>query len=241
MEQLEDRNDEDYSEYLEVLEETTADPVLEDSAMSTSVVGDEQQQRIVVSVCESEPRNNQQQELDTYVQQIQSKYRKIMPKKIKIEQPLPIEIANSYSILKNSTFKADSLNKTTMGSTSIAPIIITNPSGMPLSQQPSTLSRGVKRKNTTAVDGIQDRSNFSVVGKTSIELFFNSMAQTVKLLPLKAQVEIKMAVCRIVTEAEVRHSKQNASMNTQRFITPPGMIPKLVLVPCSMIDNPTQR
>ena len=33
LEQLEDRNDEDYSEYLEVLEETTADPVLDRDSM----------------------------------------------------------------------------------------------------------------------------------------------------------------------------------------------------------------
>ena len=63
------------------------------------------------------------------------------------------------------------------------------------------------------------------------------MAQTVKRLPPKAQADIKMNICKIVTEAELQYSGRNTPQTTQQFIAPPGMIPKLVLIPCNMIDK----
>lgn len=78
-------------------------------------------------------------------------------------------------------------------------------------------------------------------GKSGIELFFDSMAQTVKRLPPKAQADIKMNICKIVTEAELRYSGRNTPQSTQQFIAPPGMIPKLVLIPCNMIDGQNNK
>ena len=78
-------------------------------------------------------------------------------------------------------------------------------------------------------------------GKSSIELFFDSMAQTVKRLPPKAQADIKMNICKIVTEAELKYSGRNIPQSTQQFIAPPGMIPKLVLIPCNMIDGQNNK
>lgn len=95
LEQLEDRNDEDYSEYLEVLEETTADPVLDRDSMELNDNGD----NVVKSV---EVGNAMHHDVDSYAQQIQSKYRKIRPKKVKIES---LEVPATYSILKTSSFK----------------------------------------------------------------------------------------------------------------------------------------
>lgn len=43
-----------------------------------------------------------QTDIDIYAQQIQSKYRKIRPKKMKVEQ---LEVPSTYSILKTSPFK----------------------------------------------------------------------------------------------------------------------------------------
>jgi len=41
--------------------------------------------------------------------------------------------------------------------------------------------------------------------KGSIELFFESMAQTVLNLPMEVQADIKMQICKIVTNAEVKY------------------------------------
>lgn len=41
--------------------------------------------------------------------------------------------------------------------------------------------------------------------KSSIELFFESMAQTVLNLPMEVQAEIKMKICKLVTMAEMKY------------------------------------
>ncbi|CAL1674832.1 unnamed protein product [Lasius platythorax] len=46
----------------------------------------------------------------------------------------------------------------------------------------------------------------SLSHKSSIELFFASMAQTVLNLPREVQADIKMQICKIVTMAEVKYS-----------------------------------
>ena len=73
--------------------------------------------------------------------------------------------------------------------------------------------------------------------KSSLELFFDSMAQTVKKLPTKVQADIKMNICRIVTEAEVRFSNRLLENKDEDSVPQSGLIPKLVLIPCSMIDK----
>ena len=209
LEQLEDRNDEDYSEYLEVLEETTADPVLDRDSMESN-----DNDGVVKS---AEVEEVTQNDIDTYAQQIQSKYRKIRPKKMKVE---PLEVPATYSILKTSPFK---------GKTVDSSIFVTTP----------TANSPIK--NSSKADDIQgnnyDQVYLAPEGKSSIEIFFDSMAQTVKRLPPKAQADIKMNICKIVTEAELQYSGRNTPQSTQQFIAPPGMIPKLVLIPCNMIDK----
>ncbi|XP_076298976.1 uncharacterized protein LOC143218007 [Lasioglossum baleicum] len=212
LEQLEDRNDEDYSEYLEILEETTADPILDRESMELMDNGDTGMKSV-----EEETMAN---DIDMYTQQIQSKYRKIRPKKVKVE---PAEVPTTYSILKTSPFKNRTVD---------TPIFVTAPvAGSP---------------NKTVPTGDDVRNNYDQVylapeGKSSIELFFDSMAQTVKRLPPKAQADIKMNICKIVTEAELRYSGRSTPQSTQQFIAPPGMIPKLVLIPCNMIDRQTNK
>lgn len=46
----------------------------------------------------------------------------------------------------------------------------------------------------------------SISHKSSIELFFASMAQTVLSLPREVQADIKMQICKIVTMAEIKYS-----------------------------------
>ncbi|XP_017788513.1 PREDICTED: FAD-dependent oxidoreductase domain-containing protein 1-like [Habropoda laboriosa] len=213
LEQLEDRNDEDYSEYLEVLEETTADPILDRDSMELNDNND----GIVKSI---EVEDSIQHDIDTYAQQIQSKYRKIRPKKMKVE---PLEVPTTYSILKTSPFKNRTVD---------TPVFVTT----------STTNNPIK--NSSKVEDTQnnyDQVYLAPEGKSSIELFFDSMAQTVKRLPPKAQADIKMNICKIVTEAELRYSGRNIPQSTQQFIAPPGMIPKLVLIPCNMIDGQNNK
>ncbi|KAG7187895.1 hypothetical protein KM043_013864 [Ampulex compressa] len=202
LEQLEDRNDEDYSEYLEVLEETTADPIILPESENLEVLEDH--------------HSTKNHEVNTYAQQIQSKFRKIHPKRTKLEQE---SLPGAYSVLK-SPFKGNGVNTST-------PIFVTAPTTL---ESPD--------KDTKETEGsFEQQVYLAPEGKSGIELFFDSMAQTVKRLPPKAQADIKMDICRIVTEAEVRYFGRSTPQSTQQFIAPPGMIPKLVLIPCNMIDN----
>ncbi|CAD6225783.1 GSCOCG00005724001-RA-CDS [Cotesia congregata] len=247
LEQLEDRNDEDYSEYLEVLEETNADPI---AILPHSIeIIDNSQQHLTTDMMNSYDSQNVSDGVNIYTQ-IQSKYRKIRPKRMKLndyeETRESIELNdNNYGIL-SPNFKIEQLklpkvhnnnnnnnnsnsNSNDNHNVNVNPIIITNPT-------PHT-TKVQEKKEEYVAEAKSEPVQAQPVETTSTELFFNSMAQTVKLLPPKAQAEVKMAVCKIVTEAELRCSKKKLSANTQQFITPPGMIPKLVLIPCSMIDN----
>nr|KAF7430014.1 hypothetical protein H0235_006412 [Vespula pensylvanica] len=49
--------------------------------------------------------------------------------------------------------------------------------------------------------------------KSSIELFFESMAQTVLSLPMHVQAEIKMEICKLVTKAEIEYSLAQSKNN----------------------------
>ncbi|XP_011867192.1 PREDICTED: uncharacterized protein LOC105561639 [Vollenhovia emeryi] len=221
LEQLEDRNNEDYSEYLEVLEDTSADPVLlVPNAIETLDNGDTQDT--------ANEQDATQQALDSYVQQIQSKYRKIRPKRLKTDHPLPSQKFGS-NVIKKSSLKVNNASALD-NSTSVNPILVTSPA--PSASSTPVKGSSVAKDNDAAFDQV-----YLAPESKSIELFFDSMAQTVKKLPPKAQADIKMRICKLVTEAEVQYSGQNMPQTTQQFITPPGMIPKLVLIPCNMIDN----
>lgn len=228
LEQLEDRNDEDYSEYLEVVDDTAADPVTAKSETVETLDNNDMQlvtQNIMVE------QDTTQQDIDTYVQQIQSKYRKIRPKRMKVDHP-PSTSKTSNFYNKNPSFKTNNASALDAG-TMLNPIFITS---QPLTT--NTLASSTKGSSNAK----DDDDNFEQVylapkSKSSIELFFESMAQTVKKLPPKAQADIKMNICKIVTETEVQYSGQSKPQSTQQFIAPPGMIPKLVLIPCNMLDN----
>lgn len=237
LEQLEDRNNEDYSEYLEVLEETSADPVLLISdTIETLDNGDTQ----FVTQDIANEQDSMQQTLNNYVQQIQSKYRKIRPKegaskRMKTDHPSPSKTSNANEIKKSSfkTNNASTLDPGTMVNSSP----VTNPSvpsasALPVKGMQESKLSSAKDNEDTALEQV-----YLAPESKSIELFFDSMAQTVKKLPPKAQADIKMHICKLVTEAEVQYSGQSIPQTTQQFIAPPGMIPKLVLIPCNMIDN----
>jgi len=202
-----------------------ADPVLVEPETIETLDNDTQLISHIVS-----EQDNTQQNIDSYVQQIQSKYRKIHPRR-KIDHSPILKMSSSHNAIKNSsmTNNASTLDTNTMAES----IFLTS------SLIPDTSTKGSNNVKDS-------ESNFEQVylapeSKSSIELFFDSMAQTVKKLPPKAQADIKMNICKIVTEAEVRYSGQNVPQSTQQFIAPPGMIPKLVLIPCDMIDNQNSK
>lgn len=213
LEQLEDRIDEDYSEYLEVLEETTANPTQVETDTIEVLDGDEQ----LVAQSIRAVQDTSQQDIETYVEQVPPKYRKLSPKRMKSDR-LPLKTSTPYNV-KNSPLKSNNSNllKTTTLTSAISPM-----------KRPSNAAK----KSDTNFDQVLTSAT-----KTSLELFFDSMAQTVKKLPSKAQADIKMNICKIVTEAEIRYSNQIGSQNTQQLASPRGAIPKLVLIPCNMIDN----
>lgn len=224
LEQLEDRNNEDYSEYLEVLEETSADPVL---LVPGTIELNSSGVQFVTQDITSEQVSTQQA-LDNYVQQIQSKYRKIRPKRMKTEHSSPLKTPGSKGP-KKSLFKINNTSALNSGTVTNS-ILVTN-------SLPSTSTTPIKKTSLAkSKDAAFDQAYLAPESK-SIELFFDSMAQTVKKLPPKAQADIKMHICKLVTEAEVQYSGQSIPQTTQQFIAPPGMIPKLVLIPCNMIDN----
>ncbi|XP_048511772.1 uncharacterized protein LOC105692890 isoform X2 [Athalia rosae] len=237
LEQLEDRNDDDFTEYLEVLEETAADPI--------SVENDDHISPKIEIVEENShfqqiENNNEIQQVivASPIQQIESKFRKIRPKRAKYELQPTIEVSSSYSILKNSNSNTGNLIVPTTSTNGMqtAPIYLTNASVIP-----PPVSSAKKPKEVKLTEANIDQVYLAPEGKSGIELFFDSMAQTVKRLPPKAQADVKMQICKLVTEAEVKYSGQTSTQNTQQFIAPPGMIPKLVLIPCSMIDNASNK
>ncbi|XP_035728538.1 uncharacterized protein LOC118444401 isoform X2 [Vespa mandarinia] len=208
LEQLEDRNDEDYSEYLEVLEETTADPVLVDTEPLEMLNTSDQHLAENIQI-ENDQIQQHHQDVDTYVQQIQSKYRKIRPKRLKVEHPSSTEVPNTYSILKTPS--------KTKNMVSIDNNPITTPIFITSSSTTTTPTTPIKGLNNVQEDGERNLEQVYLApeGKSSIELFFD--------------------------KAEVRFSGQNTAQSTQQFITPPGMIPKLVLIPCNMIDQQNNK
>jgi len=208
---------------LEILEDTIADPVLIEPETIETLDNDTQLISHIVS-----EQDNTQPNIDNYVQQIQSKYRKIHRRR-KIDHSPISKVPSSYNAVKNSSMTNNASTHDTMAES----IFLT-----------SSLMPDISTKGSNNVK--DNESNFEQVylapeSKSSIELFFDSMAQTVKKLPPKAQADIKMNICKIVTEAEIRYSGQNVPQSTQQFIAPPGMIPKLVLIPCDMIDNQNSK
>ncbi|XP_012059338.1 PREDICTED: transcription factor Adf-1 [Atta cephalotes] len=228
LEQLEDRNNEDYTEYLEVLEETSADPVV----METETI--ETLDNINVEIAaQEEIASEQDMDMDNYIQRIQSKYRKIRPKRLRTEHSSSPKTSSTNKIKKSSLkINKNNVNNTDTMANPVANTVAVLEKNLP----PSTSITLVKESNSMKNNDTNKQVHLASESK-SIELFFDSMAQAVKKLPPKAQADIKMHICKLVTEAEVQYSGLSTTQSTQQFIAPPGMIPKLILIPCNMLDN----
>ncbi|KYN17919.1 FAD-dependent oxidoreductase domain-containing protein 1 [Trachymyrmex cornetzi] len=229
LEQLEDRN-EDYAEYLEVLEETSADPVV----METETIETLDNVNVEIAA-EEEVVSEQDVDMDSYIQQIQSKYRKIRPKRLKTRHSSSPKTFSPNKI-KKSSLKINKNKVNANNTDTVANPVANTVAVLEKNLPPSTSITLVKEPNSMKNNDINKQVHLTSEGK-SIELFFDSMAQAVKKLPPKAQADIKMHICKLVTEAEVQYSGLSTTQSTQQFIAPPGMIPKLVLIPCNMIDN----
>lgn len=198
IEQLEDKSDEDYHDYL-AEEETPNDSILAsgNNNVITTLDG---------TYYQTTTDNNCENENIDYDESIASKYIEVQsPKKMRIDDENNI-IETNDEIYDNDTM----------------PIIIET-----RTIDDTNICQNTNMDNTSMIN--------NQLPKTSVELFFNSMAQTVKSLPPKVQAEIKLNVCRIVTAAETKHLKNKTTI--KQFIAPPGMIPKVLLIPCDMLDN----
>lgn len=69
-------------------------------------------------------------------------------------------------------------------------------------------NKNINANSNTMINdkGLRSTKTISISHKSSIELFFASMAQTVLNLPREVQADIKMQICKIVTMAEVKYS-----------------------------------
>lgn len=212
LEQLDEKNDQDYSEFLEVLDDTADDTILpdDDHIIEATIDGN-------IYQLHTHDNSNNENNINIDINNvIQNKYVKINEKRLKLDYDNS-QVIETNEINQNNS----SVNNAIVIDTQISNDIIDN---------------NLNNDNTKII--VHDDSSGSSSMNNSIELFFSSMAQTVKSLPSKAQIEAKLNVCRIVSAAEAKYSRKKTTI-TQRIIAPPGMIPKLVLIPCSMIDNPS--
>ncbi|XP_020291757.1 uncharacterized protein LOC109858647 [Pseudomyrmex gracilis] len=117
-----------------------------------------------------------------------------IPSKDKTQYIFPTNV----SLNKNINEKTIKLN----GDTKIVPVktrVQTNEKVIKKSCQSIATNKVVHNVNKAS----------PVSSKDSIELFFESMAQSVLNLPQRVQANIKMKICQVVTMAEIKYSNNN--------------------------------
>lgn len=117
--------------------------------------------------------------------------------RIIVTTTLPSKEKNQeFTVLEKPSKRTRNYSKSTTGNSNGLKLL-TKENGNEKNYSKST---GTSRKDFNFVK-MQDRNN-----KGSIELFFESMAQTVLSLPMHVQAEIKMEICKLVTMAEIKYS-----------------------------------
>ncbi|KYM99709.1 hypothetical protein ALC62_09327 [Cyphomyrmex costatus] len=290
---LEDRS-ENYSEFLEVLDKSSADPVLEEASADPVILEPVEETIETIEVLETLKtietvgtveilgNSNEQtvvqemvivQEIPTEdvnnINQKRSKNRKTLTKRLKTRNTSPI--SPSCGRTTRSSSKIDNLNvsnitviepileKRTRSVPPILPstVLSTVPSSVPPSVPPRVRPKVLSNvpvniispdipymivKETKNMEKENGKQKFYLAPENKgIELFFDSMAQAVKKLPSNAQADIRLSICKLVTEAEIKYCGPTTVQSTQQFLTPPGMIPKLILIPSSKLDNPNDK
>lgn len=216
LEQLEDPSEEDYK-YMEVLEETSG----EQEEDTIEVLENNEDSLITQSTKTQEQKR-------CLVTQRDSDATSYVPQKKKFQTTLPNVASVPCKRPKTSSKNNDDTslkNNTDTSSTFLT------------SKQ---LSKELKNDKDSETN--YEQIYLTSENKSSIELFFESMAQTVKKLPRKAQADIKLNICKIVTEAEVEYvSSSGTEQNTQSIFKSPAALPKLVLIPCNMLDKKDKK
>lgn len=205
----EDESDNDYNEYLEVIEDAN-----EDNSRVGSANGDlESEDHTSVEIVFGNEEENKS--LEACIQQVQSNYRKIRPKGTILEAEKEEEQETIVFDLSGENNDYETV------------FIVTDPS----------------EEATTAVgSGEQEYKTIQVIGTSTencgLKCFFDSMAQTINRLPPNAQTEVKKEICKAVTEAEIKHSSHESNSFAEKSVKQnPNNLPKLVLIPCSLIDK----
>ena len=229
LQQLESNKEDDFNEYLD---ENPEDVVLEEIQIEEP---ESFQQFMRENANIDDITLKKQLTVDEYARQIQSKFRKIRPKNLDSQDNVFNQ--TSYGVIKPILKPCTQISQVT-------PIIINATPVFPI--QTSDISKNLDIKSCV-VTSENTKSGKSLLKKNikkinynyklENDVFFKNIAEIVKKLPLKAQADIKMDICKIVREAEIQHKKEVSKNNLQAHSKMPGMIPKLMLVPCHIIDN----
>ncbi|KYM99828.1 hypothetical protein ALC62_09446, partial [Cyphomyrmex costatus] len=159
------------------------------------------QEVVIVQEIPTEDVNN--------INQKRSKNRKTPTKRLKTRNTSPI--SPSCKRTTRSSLKIHNLNVSDI--TVIEPI---------LEKRTRSVPRGIPRSVSHSLPPIlpstkeNGKQKFYLAPEyKSIELFFDGMAQAVKKLPSNAQTDIKLSICKLVTEAEIEYCSPTTIQSTQ--------------------------
>ncbi|KYM93971.1 hypothetical protein ALC62_15416 [Cyphomyrmex costatus] len=193
LEQLVDRSD---SEFLEVLEETSANPVLEETS-ANPVFEETSVNPVILQPVEETVGTAETAEI------LGDSNEQTFAQEVLIVQEIPTEDVNNIN-------KKRSKN------------------------QKNQRTKRLKTRNTSLVSPSCRRTRSSTKFDN-----INHGTSREKKLPSTAQADIRLSICKLVTEAEIKYC--GTVQSTQQFLTPSGVIPKLILIPCSKLDNPNDK
>ncbi|XP_018405259.1 PREDICTED: uncharacterized protein LOC108781701 [Cyphomyrmex costatus] len=268
LEQLVDRSD---SEFLEVLEETSANPVLEETsanpvfeetsvnpvilqpveetvgtAETAEILGDSNEQTfaqevLIVQEIPTEDVNNINKKRSKNQKNQRTKRLKtrntslVSPSCRRTRSSTKFDNINvsDITVIEQPILekKTPSVPRSVSRSLPILPSTV--PPNVPPSVPPSVPPRVPPRVLPRVLSNIP--VNIILPGIP----FMTHGTSREKKLPSTAQADIRLSICKLVTEAEIKYC--GTVQSTQQFLTPSGVIPKLILIPCSKLDNPNDK
>ncbi|XP_071560119.1 uncharacterized protein [Temnothorax nylanderi] len=138
-----------------------------------------------------------------------NRFRPIRPK------PLQLDVF-SVVLLPRHTFELqpDMMNMTTSPSNRVVvPSTVLVKEIITPSDSNTINENDTNNSNSNLNDSYSDNS--SCRKNSSIQLFFESMTQTMLSLPKEVQARVKMQICEIVTKAEIQHCESQAKSKTE--------------------------
>lgn len=103
-----------------------------------------------------------------------------------------------------------------------------------MNHTPLTLINSSKRKAND--DNLQINAKRS---KSNLESFFHDMAEITKKFPAEVQSSVQKDICETLEGIEKKYSEKVLQKDIN--LTNLSMLPKMILIPCSMIDKKTAK